>query len=159
MSFPCTSHARTTNMHVRHIFCLSRKPRRKAGRDVQVKDAYLCRPHTEHLPATILADKIYLNRVNRDILEDFEIRDGQSHRGAQRNRMLIRYWQEDLSSQWHKSQASRYSTMLDGNVLLRHYEESHLLPSVCDQKLIQQTLFIVYAYFLLSISLKIWIWV
>ena len=92
------------------------------------------------LPATILADKIYLNRANRDILEDFEIQDGQSHRGAQRNRMLIRYWQENISSQQYKSQASRYSTMLDGNVLLRHYEESHLLPSVCDRKLIQQTL-------------------
>ena len=26
-----------------------------------------------YLPATILADKIYLNRSNRDILEDFEI--------------------------------------------------------------------------------------
>ena len=26
-----------------------------------------------YLPATILADKIYLNRANRDILEDFEI--------------------------------------------------------------------------------------
>ena len=63
------------------------------------------------------------------------------------------------------SQASRYSTMLDGNVLLRqkrdevpegtlscpdrnmevfnqlrHYEGLRLLPSVCGWKLIQQTL-------------------
>ena len=74
------------------------------------------------LPATILADKIYLNRANRDILGDFEIQDGQSHRGAQRNRMLIRYWQENISN------------------LLRHYEGLRLLPSVCDRKLIQQTL-------------------
>ena len=56
--------------------------------------------------------------------------------------MLIRYWQENISSQQYKSQASRYSTMLDGNVLFRHYEGLRLLPSVCGQKLIQQTLFI-----------------
>ena len=94
-----------------------------------------------------------------------EIQNGKSHRGSQRNRMLIRYMQENLSSQWHKSQASRYSTMLDGNVLLRqkhdevpkgtlscpernmeyfhlfrHYEGIRLLPSACDCRLIQQTL-------------------
>ena len=70
-----------------------------------------------------------------------------------------------LSQEWHKSQASRDSTMLDGNVLLRqkrdevpegtlscpdrnlavfhhyrHYEGLRLLSSVCDSKLIQQTL-------------------
>ena len=81
--------------------------------------------------------------------------------------MLIRYWQENISSQQYKSQASRYSTMLDGNVLLRqkrdevpegtlscpdrnmevfnqlrHYEGLRLLPSVCGWKLIQQTLII-----------------
>ena len=61
-----------------------------------------------------------LDKTNRDILEDFEIhsyckplgrppkdppsdemksRMAKSHRGSQRNRMLIRYMQENLSSQ------------------------------------------------------------
>ena len=81
--------------------------------------------------------------------------------------MPIRYAQENLWGQWPHSQASRYSTMLGGNVLLRqqrdevpegplscpdqnltdlhhyrHYEGLRLLPSVCDSKLIQQTLII-----------------
>ena len=85
-----------------------------------------------YLPATILADKIYLNRANRDILEDFEIQD------TARCWTGMCYFVKNVM----KFLRELYLVLTEIEVFnqLSHYEESHLLPSVCDRKLIQQTL-------------------
>ena len=96
-----------------------------------------------------------------------KIHDDQSRRRAQRYRLLIRYRQESISSQWYMGQDYIYTTMPDGNALLRqgrdevpdctlscpywimadchrccHYEWLRLPSSACDEILLQQTLFL-----------------
>ena len=139
-----------------------------------------------YLPATILADKIYLNRSNRDILEDFEIHsyckplgrppkdppsDEMKSRMAkaigERNEIEcsfgtgkriyrandIRAKLPDTARCWtgmcyfvkNRDEVPQGTLSCpDRNLVVfhhyRHYEGLRLLPSVCEEIIIQQTL-------------------
>lgn len=66
---------RTNYKHARQAYLQFVKKAKKKGKMVRdtIGVIQLFKERFGYLPATILADKIYLNRSNRDILEDFEI--------------------------------------------------------------------------------------